>query len=154
MNLNFWKHLNSNQKLLVDIAVPLIYLIPLVVAFFSEKNFGFGHRWLVYAGLGIGGTGVILWIAAMFFLGNSLAVLPGSDKLVTRGLYKYIRHPVYLGIELNLFGLFLACGSVFGMCYLLVLVIPLNVARSRLEEETLIHQFGEHYEDYKKSTWF
>ncbi|MBT5029147.1 MAG: isoprenylcysteine carboxylmethyltransferase family protein, partial [Nitrospina sp.] len=92
------KNLSSNQRFLLNILVPSLYLLPLVFAYLGPKNFGFGYDELVYVGLSVGVVGVILWILAMLTLGPSLAVLPGTDRLVTRGVYRYLRHPVYVGI--------------------------------------------------------
>lgn len=149
-----WKNdLTSNQRLVLDIAIPFMYFIPLGLSYFSPKFFGFGSRFLVYFGLSVGLFGLLLWILSMIHLGKSFAVMPGSSQIVNQGVYKYIRHPMYWGVSLTLFGLILACGSVFGMIYLAVVVFPLNIVRARLEEKILLHQFGDSYRDYLNSTW-
>ena len=98
--------------------------------------------------------GLILWVLAMLTLGPSLAVLPGADRLVTRGVYRYLRHPVYVGIVLTLSGLFLACGSTICLAYVLVVVIPLNIFRAKTEEQVLREQLGEAYQHYRDTTLF
>jgi protein-S-isoprenylcysteine O-methyltransferase Ste14 len=148
------KNISSNQRFLLNIMVPSLYLLPLVFAYLGSKNFGFGYDELVYAGLSVGAVGVILWILAMLTLGPSLAVLPGTDRLVTRGVYRYLRHPVYVGIVLTLSGLFLACGSRICLAYVLVVVIPLNIFRARIEEQVLREQLGESYQHYRDTTFF
>ena len=148
------KNLSSNQRLLLNIVVPLAYLFPLVLAYLGPKNFGFGIRGLVYAGLFIGAVGVLLWAAAMWTLGSSLAVLPGTDHLVTKGVYCVFRHPVYIGIVLTLTGLFVDCGSVPCLVYVLLVVVPLNILRVRAEEAVLLKQFGSSYQRYQDSTLF
>lgn len=146
------KKLSSNQRLVLNIIVPSAYLIPLIVAYLGPKNFGFGFRELVYAGLSVGAVGVLLWAAAMWTLGPSLAVLPGTDQLVTRGVYRVFRHPVYVGIVLTLSGLFVACGSVPCLIYVIIVVIPLNIFRARAEEKVLLEQLGPAYQQYRDST--
>ena len=148
------KNLSSNQRFVLNIVVPLAYLFPLVLAYLGPKNFGFGIRGLVYAGLFIGTVGVLLWAAAMWTLGSSLAVLPGTDHLVTKGVYRVFRHPVYIGIVLTLSGLFVACGSVPCLVYVGVVVIPLNIIRARAEEKALLEQLGPPYQQYRDSTLF
>ena len=148
------KILTSNQQFALNLLVPSLYLLPLVVAYVYPKYFGFGHRWLVQTGLGMGLLGVILWIVSMWDLGSSFDVMPDAKKLMTRGIYKYIRHPMYLGITLTVCGLMLACGSVFGMIYLVAVILPVNAVRVRLEERALTNQFGELYLAHKKNTWF
>ena len=148
------KNLSSNQRFVLNIVVPLAYLFPLVLAYLGPKDFGFGFPGLVYAGLSIGAVGVLLWAAAMWTLGSSLAVLPGTDHLVTKGVYRVFRHPVYIGIVLTLSGLFVACGSVPCLVYVGVVVIPLNIIRARAEEKALLEQLGPPYQQYRDSTLF
>ena len=149
-----FKSLSSNQRFLLNILVPMLYLFPLVFAYLRPKNFGFGFRELVYAGLSVGAVGVLLWMAAMWSLGSSLAVLPGTEKLVTKGLYRIFRHPIYMGIVLTLTGLFVACGSVPSLIYVLVVVVPLNIFRAKAEEKVLLEQLGPAYQQYMGSTFF
>ena len=73
---------------------------------------------------------------------------------MAKGIYRFIRHPIYVGIVFTHFGLFFACGSTFGIVYTFVLIIPLNVIRAQLEEKALFSKFGEHYRAYHNSTWF
>lgn len=47
-------------------------------------------------------------IAALLSLGRSFAVLPAVRVVVDRGLYRFVRHPVYLGEGLMLLGCSLA----------------------------------------------
>jgi protein-S-isoprenylcysteine O-methyltransferase Ste14 len=102
----------------------------------------------------VGAVGVLLWMAAMWSLGSSLAVLPGTEKLVTKGLYRIFRHPIYMGIVLTLTGLFVACGSVPSLIYVLVVVVPLNIFRAKAEEKVLLEQLGPAYQQYMGSTFF
>jgi protein-S-isoprenylcysteine O-methyltransferase Ste14 len=145
---------SANQRFALNLLVPFLYCLPVIVAWFSPKNFGFGYFQLVGVSLAVGIAGLMLWMLSTFHLGKSLAVLPGADSLVARGVYRYIRHPIYVGITFTLLGLLFACGSVFGMVYLVIVVIPLNVYRARQEERVLAEKFGEHYLQYRNKTWF
>ncbi len=151
---DFWESLSPVKAAVVTVLVPSLYLLALAAAWFAPKHFGFGIRSLVYVGLAVGLSGVALWIVAMIHLGTSLAVLPGGERLVTRGVYRFLRHPLYLGIDMTLFGLFLAVGSTVGLIYFFVVVLPLNIIRSRLEEKALLQKFGEQYQIYRQHTWF
>ncbi len=148
--------LSPNRRLALTVLVPSLYLFPLVVAYVLPKHFGFGSRALAYLGFAVGVCGLCLWILAMAQLGRGLAVLPGDtkDRLVTRGGDKFVRHPIYVGIVLTLLGIFLACGSVFGLVYLIVVVVPLNLVRARLEDQALLERFGDSYRTYRQRTLF
>ena len=148
------KNLTSNQRFLLDLSIPSMYLLPLLIVFFLPKNFGFGNEDLVPYSLLIGLSGLALWIAGMACLGKALRVLPGADSIVARGVYRFIRHPIYVGIVFTHFGLFFACGSVFGMVFLFVIIVPLNVIRAQLEEKAMFAKFDDQYRSYHDSTWF
>ena len=146
--------LTPKQKNFLNLSIPSLYLLPLLIVFFLPKNFGFGNENFVPFSLAVGMSGLALWIAGMACLGKALRVLPETDSIVARGVYRFIRHPIYLGIVLTHFGLFFACGSIFGMIYLFVIIIPLNVTRSQLEEKAMFTKFGDHYRAYHNLTWF
>ena len=148
------KSLTPNQKFLLNLLVPSLYLLPLLIVFFLPKNFGFGNENLVPFSIAIGMSGLAVWIAGMACLGKALKVLPEANSIVAKGIYRFIRHPIYVGIVFTHFGLFFACGSIFGIIYTFSLIIPLNVIRAQLEEKALFSKFGGRYRAYRDSTWF
>ena len=148
------KSLTPNQKFLLNLLVPSLYLLPLLIVFFLPKNFGFGNESLVPFSIAIGISGLVVCIAGMACLGKALKVLPEANSIVAKGIYRFIRHPIYVGIVFTHFGLFFACGSIFGIIYTFSLIIPLNIIRAQLEEKALLSKFGERYRTYHDSTWF
>ena len=148
------KSLTPNQKFLLNLLIPSLYLLPLLIVFFLPKNFGFGNESVVPFSLAIGILGLTVWIAGMASLGKALRVLPEAKSIVAKGIYRFIRHPIYVGIVFTQFGLFFACGSIFGITYTFFLTIPLNIIRAQLEEKALFSKFGERYRTYHESTWF
>ena len=138
----------------LNIVLPSMYFIPVAAAFLLPQNFGFGYPGLVPAALAVGLAGLALWILGTIYLGKSLAVLPGADRLVVRGIYRYVRHPIYIGIVFTILGLTVASGSSFGLTFLIVAVIPLNIVRARFEEKALLKKFGKDYEAYLSRTLF
>ena len=148
------KSLTPNQKFLLNLLVPSLYLLPLLTVFFLPKNFGFGNESLVPFSIAIGMSGLAVWIAGMTCLGKALKILPEANSILAKGIYRFIRHPIYVGIVFTHFGLFFACGSIFGIIYTFSLIIPLNIIRAQLEEKALLSKFGERYRTYHDSTWF
>ena len=148
------KSFTPNQKFFLDLLIPSLYLLPLLIVFFLPKNFGFGNERLVPLSLAIGVSGLTVWIAGMACLGKALKVLPEANSIVAKGIYRFIRHPIYVGIIFTHFGLFFACGSKFGIIYTFILIIPMNIIRAQLEEKALFSKFGERYRAYHNSTWF
>jgi protein-S-isoprenylcysteine O-methyltransferase Ste14 len=75
-----------------------------------------------------------------------------DHKLITHGVYRFVRHPAYSGIVLCLFGLGL---SFENWIRVIILVVPPAAAllyRIHVEEKVLIRHFGSEYEEYVRRT--
>lgn len=86
-------------------------------------------------------------------LGNSFAVTAQAKELVTGGIYSRIRHPIYVFSALTVAGLLMYLARPHFLLLLLVLV-PVQIWRARIEEAVLEQRFGETYTRYKQRTWF
>jgi len=75
----------------------------------------------------------------------------GDHTLVKHGIYRWVRHPAYLGAILLLVGIPVMLLSALGTAVMLLLV-PYLVHRSKLEEGMMIDKFGKEYEEYMKSS--
>jgi protein-S-isoprenylcysteine O-methyltransferase Ste14 len=72
-----------------------------------------------------------------------------ETRLVTSGIYRFTRNPVYLGFLFMQVGLLLNAGSYWGIL-LTPLMVPLfNRLVIEPEEKSLAHQFGDEYRGYK-----
>jgi protein-S-isoprenylcysteine O-methyltransferase Ste14 len=108
-------------------------------------------RWWGVAIFAAGGT-LRLW--PVFILGNrfsGLVAIQSGHRLVTTGVYRFIRHPSYLGLLLTALGWALAFRSGVGLLLFALLVPPL-LARIHAEERLLATQFGDEYRVYRKRT--
>jgi len=108
-------------------------------------------RWL---GVGLG----VLCVPGIYWLFSSIGtgITPVSatrkeHKLVTHGIYHYIRHPLYtLGSSL-----FIAFGMMADNWFIAtlgVLTFILMAIRTPKEEANLIEKFGDEYREYMKRT--
>jgi protein-S-isoprenylcysteine O-methyltransferase Ste14 len=79
-----------------------------------------------------------------------VAIQPGHT-LVTSGIYGIIRHPSYLGLLVGALGWSLAFRSVVGVL-LVVITVPVILARIRAEEALLRTQFGAEYDAFRART--
>ena len=75
-----------------------------------------------------------------------------TRKLCTSGLYKYIRHPLYLFTFFWFFGVTLAFGSVVAFLFFELTLVPLTLMRIPFEEERLVKEFGDEYKEYQERT--
>ena len=78
---------------------------------------------------------------------SSQAEVRPDTELVTDGAFRVVRHPLYLSILLLWAGGTFALASWF-MAACTVVLVPLFVARSRLEERILMRHFGAAYGAY------
>jgi len=109
-------------------------------------------RWTGFVIFVVGGV-LRLW--PVFVLGrrfSGLVAIQRNHKLVTTGVYRYIRNPSYLGLLLGSLGWSLVFRAALGILIAALLLIPL-VARIRAEERLLTEQFGAEYESYRARTW-
>ena len=70
-------------------------------------------------------------------------------RLVTFGIYRFTRNPVYLGFLLMLIGVPLNAGSYWGIILTPVMVSLFNRFVIEPEEENLSRKFGDEYINYK-----
>jgi protein-S-isoprenylcysteine O-methyltransferase Ste14 len=92
-----------------------------------------------------------VWLlVSVAFLGRSFGVLPAARGLVTRGPYRLVRHPVYLGEIGACAGLALAAPSIYNVAVLAALCVAQGV-RMTLEEGALEAAFPD-YEAYARRT--
>lgn len=98
----------------------------------------------------IGGA---ITIFALLQLGGSLSPFPSPKKnseLITLGLFRYVRHPIYTGIILLAFSLsvYLGSGLKLGVSILLMILFYL---KSIYEERKLVEKYpGYHF--YRENT--
>jgi len=109
---------------------------------------------LAWFGLALFALGIILLAFAMKMLGglytSYLGIQP-MHHLVTNGPYKYVRHPGYLGEIMSMFGVGISLGSIVGIG-LAIISVFLVLKRLQHEEEMLMTELGNEYQNYAKRT--
>jgi len=74
-----------------------------------------------------------------------------TTKLVTVGVYKYIRHPLYSSLLLLAWGIYLKKPSVVSTLLILLTTLFLS-ATAKVEETENIRMFGDAYIEYIRKT--
>jgi protein-S-isoprenylcysteine O-methyltransferase Ste14 len=71
-------------------------------------------------------------------------------QLVTNGLFKYSRNPIYLSFVVILIGLNILLGSITPWGVVLIFVLVTNYWYIPVEEKNMQEEFGQEYADYKR----
>jgi len=145
----------------------LVYRVPLLLGFallFSNHPWA-GLEWLwrafLPAAMGWAWLGLLLLLLGVGFacwarvaLGRNWSgtvQLKQDHELVVVGPYRWVRHPIYTGILLGLFGTALVIGEWRGLLAL-VLVAAGFWFKLRHEEAWMRERFGAAYVDYMRHT--
>ncbi len=97
--------------------------------------------------------GFVFWTVARFQLGASLTVTAQARTLVNTGLYSKIRNPIYVFGSCCLAGMILVIARPIWLL-VFVIIVPLQIWRSRKEAQVLEASFGDEYRKYRAKTWF
>lgn len=109
----------------------------------------------------------LLWSAPLFLLGAAIylwclwdfavtgrgtpAPIDPPKQLVVRGLYRYVRNPMYLGVLLIVAGWAVLARSGRVVEYGLMVAVVVHVFVVAVEEPLLRRRFGASYEAYRRA---
>jgi len=127
------------------------------IYFGSQPTGSFGSASTVarIAGMVLMVAGIVVRWTAILTLKRQFTVdvaITEQHKLVTHGIYRYLRHPAYAGSLVSFIGLGFAYANWISLILVVVLVSLAFVRRIQVEERVLRDQFGAEYERYCSST--
>jgi len=99
-----------------------------------------------------GGAAVFICIWKYFFQLSGLKTLIEERKtndLMITGIHKYVRHPLYSGTFLFIWGLWVLIPSTALLISNIIITVYTIIGIS-FEEKKLVNEFGEAYEKYKR----
>lgn len=142
------------------------YWLPLIIAvLLLGPGEWFGHNWLRekfvehtnlagIIGLSICFIGAIISCRSRYLIGKnwSLSVQRKENhQLIQNGIYKVIRHPIYLGLLLLFTGNSIIVGDYRAIIAVLIVFVSLWL-KLKKEEKLLTEAFGNQYLKYKSRT--
>jgi len=139
-----------------DIAFVLVQFVLFALYVIDFDLFGLTFEipyWFNLVSIFLGFFGAVVITFGIINMNENLTPFPTprrNSSLISGGIYKYIRHPIYSGIIL----LFLAYGLYSGSVGRLIITIILSIVfyfETELEEELLIERFPG-YQNYKGVT--
>ncbi|HTV04461.1 MAG TPA: isoprenylcysteine carboxylmethyltransferase family protein [Acidobacteriaceae bacterium] len=154
---------SSGQGKIQDRGTQIILWIVIIASIWTDGwmhsflpvNMPGSYSWLRPLAFGILILGLMVRAVAVFTLGRAFSAnvaMRAGQTLQRSGLYRLVRHPSYLGLELIL--LAFALHTRTWACFAVVLVPPTLALlyRIHVEERALRLAFGGEYEDYSRST--
>jgi protein-S-isoprenylcysteine O-methyltransferase Ste14 len=111
--------------------------------------------------LGVGETGMLISMLlgyTLLFIGVSIFIqgwrqlyrAQQQDRLVTDGLYRFVRHPQYTGLFIALFGEGVVHWPTLFSVTLFPLIVIAYFRLARKEERQMLERFGEDYRSYQR----
>jgi isoprenylcysteine carboxyl methyltransferase (ICMT) family protein YpbQ len=82
------------------------------------------------------------------FHSTNIEIKP-NHHLITSGPYRYLRHPYYLSVMLEVISIPLTVNSFYAFYAAFIVYIPWVLIRVYLEEKVMLKTFGPEYQEYK-----
>jgi protein-S-isoprenylcysteine O-methyltransferase len=133
----------------------LIAAIGFAVGFTHLGYVPTAERFIGVNGLALMAVGIVLRGCAIVTLGRYFTgkvQIVNEHHLVRSGVYRYIRHPSYLGALIAYFGLGVSFANWITFVLVFFPVLFAALRRMRVEEEALGQAFGKQYADYINTT--
>jgi len=135
---------SSKTEMNACLAFHVIVFLTIIYSIFLPLRLG--TTWL-YVGLIVYLLGLAMYVLVFV----SVAVTPLDREPVTKGLYRYSRHPMYVTSFIALIGVGIASASWL-VLLLSVLYIVFTVIAVPGEERFLVQQYGDAYREYMNKT--
>ena len=99
------------------------------------------------------GAGIYLWCVWDFatFGRGTPAPIDAPKRLVVRGLYRYLRNPMYVGVLTVIIGWCVFFGLSVLFAYFVAVAAMFHLFVLFYEEPTLHRRFGSEYDNYCRS---
>jgi methanethiol S-methyltransferase len=136
-----------------------LYIVAWVFGFTLPEGFLWGHTlvkyigfWGMYIGVVLSAIGALLVILGWKEIYKHYwSKEEGKGRLVTRGIYAYIRHPQYTGFLLITLGM-LAEWATIPLLIMYPMLVVLYYRLARKEETDMAREFGREYIEYQRRT--
>lgn len=134
---------------------PPVWLLIGIITIFCLNEFYPGYRFTSLAGQAVGGVVIVLGLA-LLVIANGLFTQAGTNvipfreatALVTTGIYRLTRNPMYLGMLAVLLGCAITVGAATALAVPVFFVVIIQSRFILAEEAMLRETFGADYEAY------
>lgn len=137
-----------------DLGQLILIVIFLVIWILDSFIFKYSIRFFEIVPLYINlPVSVVILILSFYLARTSLKIVFGERReppeVITKSVFGWVRHPVYLSALLLYLGLIISTLSIFSFLFWFIIFIFYNYIAS-YEEKILIEFFGSEYKDYMK----
>jgi len=146
---------NNKDHASIKVHPPILLLIHIVAAWLLGRSILLSFvvsPMMRNVGLALAGIGFLLGVLSLYAFTKARTTLNphGSVRtIVSTGVYRFTRNPIYLGMVFMLIGFPLAFGNVWGIPLAAAFVPLMNKLVIEHEEAYLEKKFGEAYTGYK-----
>ena len=136
---------------------PLIAMLCVLIIFLSKSIFpSFVFSYKLQLGIFVSAIGFLLLIISIkSFIDNKTTINPlnlkKSTYLVTSGVFRFSRNPMYLGMLLFLLGTAIILNIIGGLIISILFIFYMNFFQIIPEEKALQNLFGKNYRNYRKT---
>ena len=141
---------------------PVVFLICGILMWATQQFLPLFEFWLPYnrvlfalllfIGFCISGSGVASILKRKTVIHPHIRSLSKATDLVTTGIYRYTRNPIYLGMAIMLLGWLMFLQNWLSAIAVVIFIVFITKYQIRPEEEALEKIFGEEYLRYKTKT--
>ncbi len=158
----FWETAYPLATVLLPVVGFTLLTIPgirALIPMFNVQDLVYVHHWspasvvvLHVGALLIGAIGATLSFIALWSLKKSFSLMTEVRELVKTGLYRRIRHPLYMAEIIHVFGIAVLSATPIGLG-LFVIAVAMQVVRAKIEERKFLRTVPE-YAAFKNRTGF
>ncbi len=132
-------------------------MLCVLIIFLSKSIFpSFVFSYKLQLGIFVSTIGFLLLIISIkSFIDNKTTINPlnlkKSTYLVTSGVFRFSRNPMYLGMLLFLLGTAIILNIIGGLIISILFIFYMNFFQIIPEEKALQNLFGKNYRNYRKT---
>jgi len=158
----FWETVYPLATVLIPVTAFTLLAVPVIRAMLPTYDFrALAMKYeltpaffisLNVAALLIGAAGAALSFVALWSLKKSFSLMTEIRQLVTSGLYRRIRHPLYMSEIIHVFGIAILSGTPVGLWFFAI-AVAMQVVRAKIEERKFLQTVPE-YAEFQANTGF
>jgi isoprenylcysteine carboxyl methyltransferase (ICMT) family protein YpbQ len=141
--------IHENLTLRLFLLAGTIIFVGSIVEFIALRP---SLRWVPFlAGWVCGIASFAIRRRAIAALGKFWSLHVDNHEFVQSGPFRFVRHPAYFSMILELLALALICNAFFTLLLIPIFFVPVLIMRIRIEEVALVEKFGDAYRTFQRT---